>query len=281
MNSLLIVCCLLATGNPAPVTIDSALLTLADQAEVPARDAGLVAEIGVREGQVVKVGDLLAKLDDTDAILGRVKVSIELKQAQRLAGNDIKVRTAQRDLDFAKSEFQRAHQAEGRLPGSVSDAERDRLRLNVERASLDLQQAQFDLDAAKLAVDLYENELKLAEEKLLRRRIISPISGIVVVIPKHLGEWVQPGEAVVRVLAIDRLRVEFFLKASSASPDLVSKTVKFTLPGSETAAAFTGKVTFVNPEVDPLNGQVRVWAEIENRDGRLRPGLTGSLTIAP
>jgi multidrug efflux pump subunit AcrA (membrane-fusion protein) len=38
---------------------------------------------------------------------------------------------------------------------------------------------------------------------------------------------------------------------------------------------------FVSPEVDPVNGQVRVWAEVENRDGQLRPGVHGKLSIGP
>ena len=44
--------------------------------------------------------------------------------------------------------------------------------------------------------------------------------------------------------------------------------------------AFQGKVAFVSPEVDPITGQVRVWAEIENRDGRLRPGQAAKMRIA-
>ena len=46
-------------------------------------------------------------------------------------------------------------------------------------------------------------------------------------------------------------------------------------PGTE----FDGEVVFVSPEVNPVNGQVRVWAEVVNRDNRLRPGLQGTLTI--
>ena len=200
--------------------------------------------------------------------------------AQKLAGNDIKLRSVQKEFEYAKAEYQRTLQSEEKLPGSVSVAERDRLRLQSDRAGLEVAQAEFDLAAAKLAVSLFENELRMAEEKLQRRRIAAPISGTVVAISRRLGEWVEPGQVVVRVLATDRLRVEFFLKADQASVDLVGKTVRFTLPGlSQNAAAFAGSVAFVSPEVDPLNGQVRIWAEIDNRDGWLRPGLAGTLTI--
>lgn len=280
MNPVWMICWLAVASDPAPLTIDSALLTIAEQAEVPARDAGVVSEVAIREGQIVKVGDPLVHLEDADARLGHVKALIDVQRAKKLASNDIKLRLAQKDLEFANTEYQRATQSEGKLPGSVSEAERDRLRLSTQRAALELEQAEFDLEAAKLAVNLFENELRLAEEKLQRRRILAPISGVVVAIPKRLGEWVEPGQVVVRVLATDKLRVEFFLKSDQATPDLVGKTVRFTPPNAtENSASFAGKVAFVSPEVDPLNGQVRVWAEIDNRDGRLRPGLAGALAI--
>jgi multidrug efflux pump subunit AcrA (membrane-fusion protein) len=38
---------------------------------------------------------------------------------------------------------------------------------------------------------------------------------------------------------------------------------------------------FVSPEVDPVNGQVRVLAEVDNPDGVLRPGLRATMTIGP
>ena len=40
-----------------------------------------------------------------------------------------------------------------------------------------------------------------------------------------------------------------------------------------------GKVVFVSPEVNTLNGNVSVWVEFDNLDGKLRPGLQASATI--
>ena len=36
---------------------------------------------------------------------------------------------------------------------------------------------------------------------------------------------------------------------------------------------FAGRVVFVHPQIDPVNGYVRVWAEIDNRQGSLSPGM--------
>jgi macrolide-specific efflux system membrane fusion protein len=74
------------------------------------------------------------------------------------------------------------------------------------------------------------------------------------------------------------LKAEGFIPATSATPDLESKPVKLTLPWHE-KQPFGGTIVFVSPEVDPITGQVRVWAQIDNRQGRLRPGEPASMVI--
>jgi macrolide-specific efflux system membrane fusion protein len=282
MNTACWACLLVLGSDPQPLRIEAALLTAADQAEVPAREAGLISEIAVREGHMVRAGELIARLEDADARLAVAKATLELERARKLAESDIKIRTAQGELEYAKAEFLRALQSEEKLPGSVTAAERERLQLLGRRAALDLAQAELDRETARLAVPLFENELRTAEEKLARRRVTAPISGTVVSVAKRLGEWAEPGQTVVRVLATEKLRVEFFLAADQATTRIAGSTVHFLLSGVSTGSEpFVGRVAFVSPEVDPLNGQVRVWAEIDNHEGQLRPGLAGELVIAP
>ena len=44
---------------------------------------------------------------------------------------------------------------------------------------------------------------------------------------------------------------------------------------------FEGRITFVDPEINPVSGQYRIWAELPNPDGRLRPGHRITLQLAP
>ena len=191
MNLGIFLCGVVLASDPAPITVDSALLTVAEQAEVPARDSGLLVEITVREGDLVTAGARIARLDDGEAKLAEMKAAIDLKRAQSLAANDIKVRLAKVEIAYAKGELKRANDAAQKLANSVSDAEFDRLRSNVDRATLELEQAQFELDAAKLAVTLIENELQLAQARLRRRHAISPIAG--------MREWCGNSKAVGRM----------------------------------------------------------------------------------
>lgn len=264
------------------LVVESAVLTLSQQADVPGREAGLLTELLVREGQPVNAGDVLARLDDSAEKLACHRAAIELERIQKVAGNDIKVRLAKKELEIAESEWNRARQSAERFDRSVTSAELDRLRLSVERATLAVEQETTDVETARLAVRISENELEAATERLRRRQITTPITGTVVALQRRLGEWLEAGQPVARVIATDRLRAEGFLDADRVDRDLVGKKVHFACrQGEGPVARFAGHVVFVSPEVDPVNGQVRVWAEIDNRDHRLRPGLSGSMTIEP
>jgi len=105
---------------------------------------------------------------------------------------------------------------------------------------------------------------------------------MVVQVNLHRGEWVPAGKTVIRVLRVDRLRVEGFVQTRDLPGDLSGRraTLLVDLPG-RAGAEFDGAVVFVSPEVNPVNGQVRVWAEVENPKLQMMPGLRGTLTIHP
>jgi multidrug efflux pump subunit AcrA (membrane-fusion protein) len=52
------------------------------------------------------------------------------------------------------------------------------------------------------------------------------------------------------------------------------------LPGHP-GSRFTGEVVFVSPEISAVNGRFRVWAEVDNPQGLLKPGLRANLEITP
>ena len=67
--------------------------------------------------------------------------------------------------------------------------------------------------------------------------------------------------------------------ASGFHPDPTGWPAVLHVTLAEGQREFRGVVTFVSPEANPVNGQVRVLAEIENTGGKLRPGLVGTLAL--
>jgi macrolide-specific efflux system membrane fusion protein len=210
------------------------------------------------------------------------RATFEYDIARKQARSNIKIQAAKKGAEVAAVELKRARESEVKYKKSVSETELDRLRLTAEKALLDVEQSIHDQQIAEITMQLKETERQLAEAAVERRRIVAPLSGVIVQVHKHRGEWVEPGQTVLRMLRVDRLRVEGLVNIRKISGDPSGRRATLTvdLPG-RAGVEFEGAIVFVSPEVNPVNGQVRIWAEVENRDLALRPGLQGVLTIHP
>mgnify|MGYP003346858170 CR=1 FL=1 len=144
-----------------PIKVQSAFVRVLEEADVPAREVGILATLEVREGDVVKSGQVMSRMDDDDAKLAVARAELDLaiaerqaknsvpirtaeallkeaeqdqvqaKLSQRIAamkaGNDVAVRHASKSRDASKAEFERAVQARKAFEKSISQTELDRL----------------------------------------------------------------------------------------------------------------------------------------------------------
>ncbi len=277
---------LIAVASSAPalrageIEVPSVLIKLIEQVEVPAREAGVLVKVAVQEGEMVAAGAALAQIEDTDAQLVKRQAQLELAGARKQAESDVKVRFAKKSLEVAEAELRRAVDSGKRLAQSVSQSELDRLRLLVQKGTLEIEQAQLEWDLDQITRQLKDNDVQIADNSIKQRRVTAPLAGFVAQVNRHEGEWVQPGQTILRILRLDRLRAEGLVDARAVRGELSGRKVKLTVQlDGQPPVEFAGKVSFVSPEIDPVNGQVRVWAEIENTRLQLRPGLHGSLVI--
>jgi macrolide-specific efflux system membrane fusion protein len=259
------------------IKIPGALVKLIDQLDVPAREQGTVVQLKVQEGSRVPADSLLLQVDDTEARYAEDRARTELAIAAQQSASDVAVRLAERTLVTAEGELRRADAAREKLRNIVTDADYEKLRLAVDQARLAVEKAQQDRTVAQLQRDLKKVEAEFAARKTARFQAAAPFAGVVVQVHKHHGDWVEPGDKLLRLIRLDRLRVEAVLDAAVARPSLEGRPVTLTLDSG--GQAFQGKLTFVSPEIDPINRQVRVLAEIDNPNLALQPGSRGTLTI--
>ncbi len=268
------------TQDVRDVRVEGVLVRLVDEVEVPARVPGVLEEVAVREGHRVDADTVLARVDDDEAVFASNRAELELKLAEDEARNDVRVRFATKAFEVNRAEYARAVESDKKYKRSVSQSELETLRLTMERSKLEIEQATHEQALAHTTQSVRGNELAFAQWKLKRHAIISPFQGVVVQLYKSRGEWVEPGDKVIRIVRMDRLRAEGFLDASQAAPDLVGSPTEVTVNNEHgEPLACSGTLVFVSPEIDPVNGQVRVWAEFENADGQLRPGMRGSMLV--
>lgn len=267
--------------QPVDIRIESAQLTLIEQADISASEAGLVSQITVKEGQTIEEGAPLARLDDREARLMRLRAETEVAVARAQSDNDIKVRFARLSAAVAEAELRRAQESNEKFPKSVSQTEIDRLKLLADKSVLEIEQAEIDWQQAKLALQVKQQDLERAALALERRTIVSPFPGMVVQWKRHPGEWVEPGTPVMRLVRLNRLRAEAFVASQAIPAHRVGQPATLIVEQEgKLPTKYSGRLAFVSPEVDPVNGQVRIWAEIDNSNLSLRPGQTATLVIS-
>jgi macrolide-specific efflux system membrane fusion protein len=264
------------------LVVESALLRLIQQVEVPARAQGVLTSIAAAEGDTVQLGDVLAQIDDSEAKLLQGRVAIELEVSQEEVKSDVAVRSAKKARDFNQQEHQRLERASQNTRGSISLSELAELKFRAEQSELDLEKALHDSRLNELTVDLKNQELALSKHNVEVRRIVAPIKGVVVEVLRQPGEWVEPGDKVLRIVRLDRLRVEGLIQSSDITADLRNAPISVTLDlPARGKREYPGKIVFVSPEINPVNGQVRIWAEVDNRDGILKPGMRTRMILTP
>ena len=154
----------------------------------------------------------------------------------------------------------------------------------AHKTNLQIEKAISEQHAAELALAARQAEVKLAANEFEKCQINSPIPGEIIERMRRPGEWVNPGEAIARVVRLDVLRVEGFLSTTEQTPLAVKGapvSVAVALDGGK-IEIFTGRITFVSPIVQ-AGGHYRVWAEVQNRQTKehwmLQPGMTAQMTI--
>ncbi len=139
---------------------------------------------------------------------------------------------------------------------SVSKTELDQLRLAVEKTRFEITHAEEEQTLARLTLKLKEQELELAAHKLELRQIVAPFPGVVAQRYRRVGEWVQPGEKVLRLIRTDRLRVEAFVELKFLPPQPENLSVRWIMPfPEEKSQSYSAKITFVSAEANPSMGK--------------------------
>ncbi len=275
--------------TPASPGVNQALIThcqvfLIDDVHVPANATGALVTLSVRDGEPVRQGQLLAQTDDRQAQFDKLAAELKRDAASAKAQDDIEIRHSEASFGVADAELSQSEEINRRSPGTVSAAELRRLQLTRRRAELQIDRSRLELKIAGMTADVETTMVAAAEDNIRRCQITAPFDGIVLDILRHEAEWVNAGEPVLRMIRLDRLRVEGFLNLSQFNlEDVDGRRVSVEIERAHgEKIRLAGQVVFVSPLVQ-AGDKYRVRAEVENRvhNGHwlLGPGMAASMTI--
>lgn len=192
------------------------------------------------------------------------------------------------EIHFNEGDSVAADQPLFRLDQEMGLAERDRAaaalalsETNLRRAEMLFQDqaiAERERDEALAQWRLDQADLRLAEARLAKTAIRAPFAGLLGLRQVSVGSYLQPGEAVVTLDAIDPLKVDFQLPETKSAALRVGQPLTIrveALPGR----TFAGRVEAISPRLDEAGRSIRLRAVIANPEQLLKPGMFAQVRL--
>ena len=214
-----------------------------DEVTISTEVEGIIKKRFVDEGDQVKRGDLLIKIDDE-----KFRLQVEETEAS--------LREAEATLKNAKGSLSRMEQL---LSEKVVDQQR-----------YDDTFTKFHL--GKAVVENVRAKLKRYQRSLNDTEIVAPLDGVVSERMGSEGEYVKVGAELLKIVEINPLKLTFTLPEKFSGQVRMGQTVEVkakAFPGE----VFTGSVYFISPTVNLTTRTLEVKAKVENKDYRLKPGF--------
>jgi RND family efflux transporter MFP subunit len=253
-----------------------------EQATLSFKVAGRLDEIKVDLGSSVRKGQVIAQLETTD-FKGRVnQAEAGLQQARARLGlapqgdddkieteNTALVRQARAVLEEARANRDRAMQLVNQ--GIQSRAELDRVDSAYKVADSRYQDAVEEVRNRQAVLLQRRSELALARQQLAETTLYASFDGAVRERRASIGEYMASGAPVVTVVRLHPLRLRVEVPEREAQGIRVGQPVRVTVEG-DAAQSHTGRVARLSPAFQEQSRTLIIEAEVNNQQGRLRPG---------
>lgn len=213
------------------------------EATLKAKVAGELVELTAREGETVKSGQVLARIDQTE-----VRARVAAREA---------------DVEAARAQLVWADKNRG-TQRALLDKE------FISQNAFDNVQSNYDVAVAKLRAA--QADLVVAKKSLGDSVLVAPFSGIVAQRHAQPGERVPLDAKIISVMDLSRLELEAAVPAAEIGKIRVGQKVQFQIDGFG-ARPFDGRIERINPGTAAGSRSISVYAVIDNPEGVLRGGM--------
>jgi membrane fusion protein, multidrug efflux system len=235
-------------------------LTPKFETEIKSQIPGLVLQVYVTEWVKVKKNTPLARIDvsETEALARKAEAAVESAKAGYLEAQ----------VSAQRSEREKARMEKLREYGLSTQQ-------GLDDAETETSAASARVEAAKAQIRAAEEELRHVQARLSKGFIRSPMEGIVSLRDVNVGDLASDtgaAKALFKIVDNRILNLTVTVPSVEMAGLRVGNPLTFTvdsLPGK----TFSGRVMYINPEVNEADRSVKVIAEVENKSGELKGGL--------
>jgi multidrug efflux pump subunit AcrA (membrane-fusion protein) len=285
-----------------------------ETSDVAPETSGQVVSTPVDVGAFVKQGAVIALLDDRDALLrlqqataAERQAASAVRQAEERLGlrgdgrfdpnATPEVRSAYQQYQAAEAQAVLAESNARRYASLVESGDVARIQYDQARAQADSARAQSNaarqnyelqinlarqsnqgIATAQAQLDAARAQVAIARKAVSDTRITAPFSGYISDRPVARGEYVTPASKVATLLLTNPIKLDLQLPEAEAARVRVGMSATATVaafPGRE----FEGKITAINPAVDPTSRTITVEVSINNANNVLRSGMFATARI--
>ena len=261
-----------------------------------------IVELPFNEGQWVKAGTLLSRLDDSDyrqqVAISEATLDVQKRQLataeQNCAAAQKLLESDAADLELAKLEFTRADDLMKKGAGTIQARDLTRAALKKSNAGIERDEAleraaERQIELAKANILNAEEALKLARIVLDYTVLTAPFDGVITVRQAELGEIMVPGTPVLTLADLDHIWLRAYINETDIGKIRLDQTATVktdTYPGK----SYKGRVSFISSAAEFTPKSVETHAErvtlvyrikidIDNPTHELVPGMPADAVL--
>ena len=218
-------------------------------AAISAKIGGRIEQVLVQDGQSVKAGDPLVKLE-----------TVELANAARQANDN--VRKAQAAYELAKNDYERYQTLFDK--GAVSEQQLDNAKVRLKTAEADLSSAAASQSSAK--------------QQYSYGVVTAPINGVVANKTATIGQVVAAGTPLMTVQDTSKVYAVINIEQKDLGRVQIGQKARVTLDAYP-ETVFNGLVEVMNPDAGTGSRMFKTKIIIENSEAKLHPGMFAKVDV--
>lgn len=264
------------------------------QVTIYSKVQGWVEKINVREGDRVKAGEVLVKLDsrEAQAAVAQSKANLEaaiarLRQVRATSEEAVQsqIQQARANLELAESDLRRAQELYGRNFIARAQMDEARTRYNVAKANYDLamnllRQKTWEIDIALAEAQVRQAmaNLELSEAQLANLIILSPMNGGVTKRYVDPGTMVKDTTAILTLMDLSEVKMVVNVIEREFIRLQRGQVVKVTVTAFPDRV-FPGRISVITPALELQSRTAEIQIRIPNPGYILNPGMFGRAEI--
>ncbi|MDX3970228.1 MAG: HlyD family efflux transporter periplasmic adaptor subunit [Bradyrhizobium sp.] len=245
-----------------------------NQVDIAAKSAGRVREVLVHEGDLVMVGQVLARIDTTELQAQRAKYAADVA-SEEASMLEAKATVAQRqaELTLKQTNLRRALTLVG--TGAVSQQARDEAQSERDSARAVLEAAQKTVTAREMSIAAAKALVDQIDAQIADAILVAPVRGRVLYRLANPGEVVSAGGKVLTIVNLSEIYMEIYLPSEQVMRIPIGSQARIQFDGADFAVP--AKVSFVSPEAQFTPKQVETRSERDKLMFRVKLRMPPSL----